>query len=141
MEGSRRLAFIFAVVLAAMAALGFVSGAHGFGALMRINADTAAVHAGAAVWGFIAARMGRRASNLFLVSVGLLFLIDAFMGFTRGAFYLSFEAMRGELQPMTRADRFMAVAPHIVLGAIMLFTGLRHANAEARDEDRSGPAL
>lgn len=139
MAGSRRWALGFAIALAAMAALGFASGAQGFGSVVRINADTAAVHAAAALWGFIAAYMGRRASNLFLVAIGVLFLADAFMGYTRGAFYLSFEAMRGATQPMPRPDRLMAVLPHALLGLAALVLGLRSANAEAKERDRRPP--
>ncbi len=139
MTGSRRLALIFAALLAVLAALSLASGPGGFGAPYRLNADTAAVHAAGAVWGLIAARMGSRASNVFLVALGLAFCTDAFMGFTRGVFYLSFDAMREQAQPMPRPDRLAAVAVHALLGAIALIAGLRYANADARRAGKDAP--
>ncbi|HPG02842.1 MAG TPA: hypothetical protein PLB34_07180, partial [Rhodoblastus sp.] len=67
MTGSQRLTLIIAIALAILAALGFASGHGGFGAPLRLNTDTAAVLAPFALAGFIAARMGRRISDLFLV--------------------------------------------------------------------------
>ncbi|HMN73091.1 MAG TPA: hypothetical protein PKA55_14600 [Rhodoblastus sp.] len=131
MTGSQRLALIIAAALALLAALGFASGHDGFGAPLRLNTDTAAVQAPAALFGFIAARMGRRASDLFLVAVGLLLVADAFAGATRGMFYLSFASLRGTVEPLARPARYIATLPHAVLGIVALVAGLRSANAAA----------
>lgn len=138
MTGSRKLAFILAAALAVLAALGFLSGENGFGAPLRLNTDTAAVQAPAALFGFIAARMGRRASDLFLVAVGLLLSVDAFMGATRGTFYLSFASLRGTVEPLARPARYIAVLPHALLGIVALIAGLRSAN-EAAAQRRDAP--
>ena len=105
MTGSRRLALVIASALAVLAALGFASGENGFGAALRLNTDTASVQAPAALFGFIAARMGRKASDLYLVAVGLLLSVDAFMGATRGTFYLSFASRRGTVEPIAKPAR------------------------------------
>ncbi|HRY02993.1 MAG: hypothetical protein KDJ20_01270 [Hyphomicrobiales bacterium] len=131
MTGSQRLTLVVAAALAIMAALGFASGHGGFGASMRLNTDTAAVYAPAALFGFVAARMGRRAADLYLVAVGLLLVADAFAGATRGIFYLSFESLRGTVTPMTKPARYIAVLPHAILGIVALVAGLRSANAAA----------
>ena len=131
MTGSQKLAHIIAAILVVMATLGFASGHDGFGAALRLNTDTAAVHAPAALFGFIAARMGRRAADLYLVAVGLLLAADAFAGATRGMFYLSFASLRGTVEPLARPARYFAVLPHAVLGVIALVAGLRSANAAA----------
>ena len=122
------------VVLAALAIFDFAIGAPA----LRLTADTGAVHAAAAVWGAIAAFAGRRASNLFLSAIGLLFCVDAFMQATRGLSYLSFDAMRGMLQPMEKPARYVACLPSAALGLFALIVGLVHANREAR-MDRGAP--
>ena len=131
MTGSQRLTLIIAIALAILAALGFASGHGGFGAPLRLNTDTAAVLAPFALAGFIAARMGRRISDLFLVAIGLLLVADAFAGATRGMFYLSFESLRGTVSPMAKPARYTAVLPHAILGIVALVAGLRSANAAA----------
>ncbi|MCB1535699.1 MAG: hypothetical protein KDJ44_13475 [Rhodoblastus sp.] len=131
MTGSQRLTLIIAIALAILAALGFASGHGGFGAPLRLNTDTAAVLAPFALAGFIAARMGRRISDLFLVAIGLLLVADAFAGATRGMFYLSFESLRGTVSPMAKPARYIAVLPHAILGIVALVAGLRSANAAA----------
>ncbi len=138
MTGSRKLAFVIAAALAVLAALGFASGHDGFGATLRLNTDTAAVQAPFALAGFLAARMGRRMSDLFLVAIGLLLAADAFAGATRGMFYLSFASLRGTVEPLAKPARYIAILPHAVLGMIALVTGLRSANAAAAQR-RDGP--
>ena len=140
MQGSRRLALGFSVVLAALAIFDLAVGAPS----LRLNTDTGVVHAAAAVWGVIAAFAGRRASNVFLPSVGLLLCVDAFMQATRGLSYLSFDAMRGTLQPMDRPARFVACLPSAALGIFALVSGLVHANRDAkqnRDAPPESPSL
>lgn len=139
MTGSRRLALILAAALAVLAALGFVSGQNGFGAPLRLNTDSAAVQAGAALFGVIAARLGRRASDLFLVAVGLLLCVDAFMGATRGTFYLSFASLRGAVEPFAKPARYVAVLPHALLGIAALIAGLRSANDAAKTRQDAPP--
>ena len=131
MTGSQKLAHIIAAILVVMATLGFASGHDGLGATLRLNTDTAAVQAPFALAGFVAARMGRRMSDLFLVAIGLLLVADAFAGATRGMFYLSFASLRGTVEPLARPARYFAVLPHAVLGVIALVAGLRSANAAA----------
>lgn len=128
MQGSRRLALGMSVVLAALAIFDLTVGAP----TLRLTTDTGVVHAAAAVWGLIAAFAGRRASNLFLSAVGLLLCVDAFMQATRGLSYLSFDAMRGVLQPMDRPARYIACLPSAALGAFALVSGLVHANRDAK---------
>ncbi len=140
MTGSRKLAVVVATILAVLAALGFVSGENGFGAALRLNTDTASVQAPAALFGFIAARMGRKASDLYLVAVGLLLSVDAFMGATRGTFYLSFASLRGTVEPLAKPARYIAILPHAVLGLVALAAGLRSANAAAAQRRDAPPA-
>ncbi|MFT4095718.1 MAG: hypothetical protein QM651_01255 [Rhodoblastus sp.] len=131
MTGSQRLAFIIAAALAVLAALGFASGHDGFAAPLRLNTDTAAVQAPFALAGFIAVRMGRRLSDLFLVAIGLLLVADAFAGATRGTFYLSFASLRGAVEPLAKPARYVAILPHAIIGLVALVAGLRSANAAA----------
>jgi hypothetical protein len=135
MYGARKLALALSILLAALAIFDFAVGAPA----LRLNADTGAVHAAAALWGLAAFFAGKKASSLFLVAVGLLLCTDAFMGMTRGAFYLSFDAMRGAVAPLGRPDRYIASATHLVLGAIALVAGLIFANRDARTQTGAPP--
>ncbi|MFV0281606.1 MAG: hypothetical protein ACK5JM_12715 [Rhodoblastus sp.] len=128
---SRKLTLILAGALGVFAVLGFASGQNGFGAALRLNTDTAAVLAPAALFGFVASRMGRRACDLYLVAVGLLLCADAFMGATRGVFYLSFATLRGTVEPVLAPARYIAILPHAIVGVIALAAGLRSANQAA----------
>lgn len=139
MASSRKLTVALAVLLAAMAVFSFWSGYAGPGAALRFNPDTGAVQAAAAILGLAAAAMGARACNVYLVSLGLLFCTDAFMGFTRGLFYLSFEAMRGDVQPMARPDRYIASLPYLAVGAVALIAGFVNANREAQERNNVAP--
>lgn len=140
MSGSQKLTLIIAAALAIMAALGFASGHDGFGSALRFNTDTAAVQAPFALAGFVAARMGRRLSDLFLVAIGLLLVADAFAGATRGTFYLSFASLRGAVEPLAKPARYIAVLPHAIVGIVALVAGLRSANAEAKQRRDLPPA-
>jgi hypothetical protein len=135
MQASRKLTLALAVLLAALAAFDFAIGAPA----LRLNMDTGAVYAAAAVVGFVCVGLGARACNVYLVSVGLLFCIDAFMGVTRGLFYLSFEALRGAVQPLTGPARYIASAPNLLIGLVALIAGLSFANADARKRTDRAP--
>jgi hypothetical protein len=136
MQGSRKLALGLSIVLALLSAFDFAIGAPA----LRLNSDTGAVHAAAAVLGLLCAGAGSRASNLFLVAAGLLFCTDAFMGATRGLFYLSFDALRGSVEPLAKPARYLASAPSAFLGVFALVTGLIHANREAKRNMTPPPA-
>ena len=135
MQGSQKLALGLSIVLALLAVFDFAFGA----SALRLNGDTGAVHAAAALWGFGAAFAGRKASNVFLVAVGLMLCTDAFMGATRGMFYLSFDALRGTVEPLAKPARYWASAPSAVLGVFALVAGLIHANRDAKQDHRLPP--
>jgi hypothetical protein len=135
MDGSRKLAFALSAVLALLTVFDFTIGAPA----LRLNSDTGAVHAALAIWGLLAAASGARASNLFLVAAGLLLATDAFMGFTRGIFYLSFDAVRGAVEPLARPARYWGSALHAILGAVALVAGLAAANRQAKATSRNAP--
>ncbi|MDE2361931.1 MAG: hypothetical protein KGM42_04565 [Hyphomicrobiales bacterium] len=135
MQGSRKLTLGLSGLLAALAIFDFAIGAPG----ARLNADAGAVHAAAAVLGFVCFGLGARACNVYLVGAGLLFCTDAFMGVSRGLFYLSFEAMRGNVEPLGKPARYLASAPSALIGVVALVAGLRFANADARRDRRPPP--
>ena len=136
MQGSRKLALGLAIMLALLSAFDFAIGSQA----LRLTSDTGAVHAAAALWGLGAAFSGRKASNLFLVAVGLLLSTDAFMGLTRGTFYLSFDALRGAVEPLAKPARYWASLPSAVVGVLALVAGLIHANRDAKRTTGLPPA-
>ena len=85
-----------------------------------------------AACGVIAYFSGRRVCNVYLVAVGLLLMIDAFTGLTRGVFYLDFATLNGPAPAMDGAHRLMASLPHFVLGALATYAGLHFANRDAK---------
>ena len=137
MQGSRKITLGLAIVLALLSAFDFAVGVPA----LRLNADTGAVHAAAAIWGVAAAFSGRRASNVFLVAAGLMFCADAFMGATRGLYYLSFEAMRGAAEPLASPARYWASLPSAALGLVALVNGFVNAGRDAKARPQGAPPV
>lgn len=135
MQTSQKFATAIALALAALAVVDFTIGVPS----LRLNTDTGAIHAAGALCGFVCVYAGRRMSNLFLAGAGLLLFADAFQGATRGTFYLSFDALRGAVTPLDRPARFIAAAPHGIIGAVALVAGLMFANRDAKDDRRAPP--
>lgn len=130
---SRKIVLLCAAVLGALAVAGFVPG---LADLLHLNATKNTANLALALVAVGASFLGARVCNVFLVSLGLLLCIDAFMGMTRGLFYLDFAALGGEVIKPTGAARLLASLPHALLGAFALVQGLRLANRDARSHTR-----
>lgn len=135
MNESRKVALLVALALGLWGACALVFGA--FLAPFHVNPTKAAAELAAAAVGVAAFFAGPRYATLYLVAVGLLLLIDGFMGFTRGAFYLDFAALNAKVAPLVWPDRAIASSPHLLLGAAALCAGLIFANREAKLRDDS----
>ncbi len=130
MNESRNVALIVALALGVWGAIAVAVGA----ALgpFHANPTKGSAELAAAAVGVVAYFAGRRISNVYLVGVGLLLLVDAFMGLTRGVFYLDFAALNGKVVPLVWPDRGLASLPHLIVGALAFYAGLAFANRDAR---------
>lgn len=138
MNDSRNVALLVAIALGLWGAVAVaVAGALG---PFHANPGKGVVELAAAAAGVAAYFAGRRISNVYLVGVGLLMLADAFMGLTRGLFYLDFAALNGAVVPLVWPDRGIASLPHLIVGALALYAGLAFANRDARAEPRDPPS-
>jgi hypothetical protein len=91
----------------------------------------------------LAVRMAdQRIGNVYLVGLGLLLLADAFMGLSRGVFYLDFIGLQTKVEPLQGAARLWASAADLIFGASALYYGLVIANREAKSRlDADAPKI
>ncbi|MGX9354011.1 hypothetical protein ACS3SW_02265 [Roseobacteraceae bacterium S113] len=119
----------FAVLLGA-AALNYVPGITGddglaFG-IFALDLFDDILHLVSAIWALGAALFGARASKLFLVIFGALYLGDGALGFLTGWGYLDFGIFTNTSDGLSfTIFRVLANLPHIALGGVALVAGLR----------------
>lgn len=126
----QKFALGYFVVLLGAAALNYVPGitdddglAFGIFALDLFD-DT--LHLVSALWALAAAFLGVRASKVFLVIFGALYLGDGVFGFFTGYGYLDFGIFTNPSEGMSfTLFRVLANLPHIALGGVALIAGLR----------------
>jgi hypothetical protein len=119
----------FAVLLGA-AALNYVPGITdddglAFG-IFALDLFDDMLHLVSAVWALGAVFLGARASKLFLVIFGALYLGDGALGFLTGWGYLDFGIFTNASDGLSfTLFRVLANLPHIALGGVALVAGLR----------------
>ena len=117
------------VVLLAAAALNYLPGLtdeHGlaFG-IFALDLFDDALHLVSALWALASAIWGARASNVFLVLFGALYLGDGVFGFFTGYGYLDFGIFTNPSEGLSfTLFRVLANLPHIALGGFAVFAGL-----------------
>lgn len=88
------------------------------------------LHLVSAIWALAAALLGARASKVFLVIFGALYLGDGALGFLTGWGYLDFGIFTNPSDGMSfTLFRVLANLPHIALGGVALIAGLRLGRA------------
>ncbi len=126
----QKCALGYFVVLLGAAALNYVPGltdANGlaFG-IFALDLFDDALHLVSAIWALAAAFFGARASKVFLVIFGALYLGDGVFGLFTGYGYLDFGVFTNPSEGMSfTVFRVLANLPHIALGGFALFAGLR----------------
>ena len=119
----------FAVLLGA-AALNYVPGITdddglAFG-IFALDLFDDMLHLVSAIWALAAAFFGARASKLFLVIFGALYLGDGALGFLTGWGYLDFGIFTNASEGLSfTLFRVLANLPHIALGGVALVAGIR----------------
>lgn len=130
MSSLRTISFAYFVVLLGAAALNYIPGLTddeglAFG-IFALDPFDDALHLVSAIWALVAGLLGARASKIFLVLFGALYLGDGALGFLTGYGYLDFGIFTATLEgPSFTLFRVLANLPHIGLGGIALVAGLR----------------
>jgi len=124
----RIICLVYFVVLMAVAALNYIPGvvdSQGltFG-IFELDIFDDALHAASALWALGAAIISHRASRIYLLLFGALYLADGAMGLVFGAGYLDFGIFAYGVQNLPLSFKILANLPHLALGGIALFSGL-----------------
>ena len=85
-----------------------------------------ALHVASALWALSAALISHRASRIFLVIFGALYLGDGVFGFFTGYGYLDMGIFTNPSAGMSfTPTRVFANLPHVALGGVALWSGLK----------------
>ncbi|UXX81627.1 hypothetical protein [Roseovarius pelagicus] len=120
------------VALLGAAALNYIPGltdAQGlaFG-IFALDLFDDALHLASALWALIAALVSQRAAKTFLILFGALYLGDGVFGFFTGYGFLDFGIFTNPSAGMSwTLLRVLANLPHLLLGGVALWAGLRDA--------------
>ncbi|UOA26179.1 hypothetical protein [Pseudosulfitobacter sp. DSM 107133] len=126
----RKFALGYFFILLGAAALNYVPGITdkdglAFG-IFALDLFDDALHLVSALWALAAALLGARASKVFLVIFGALYLGDGVFGFFTGWGYLDFGIFTNPSAGLSfTLFRVLANLPHIALGGVALVAGLR----------------
>lgn len=126
----RKLCLGYFAVLMAAASLNYIPGltdAEGlaFG-IFALDIFDDALHVASALWALAAALISQRAARTFLILFGALYLGDGIFGLFTGYGYLDLGIFtNASLGPSFTLFRFLANAPHLLLGGVALWAGLR----------------
>ena len=124
----RLTAFLFFLALLGAASLNYIPGVTdedgvAFG-VFALDIFDDALHLASALWALVAALTSARASRMFLLIFGALYLADGAMGLAVGSGYLDFGIFNNGVLDLPFGFKVMANLPHIGLGGIALGVGL-----------------
>ncbi len=124
----RKIAFIYFIVLLGAAALNYIPGivdtdGLAFG-IFALDIFDDALHLASALWALGAAITSHRASKLFLLIFGALYLADGALGLATGSGFLDFGIFNNGVLDLPFGFKILANLPHISLGGIALLSGL-----------------
>lgn len=124
----RKIAFVYFIILLGAAALNYIPGivdAEGlaFG-IFALDIFDDALHLASALWALGAALISHRASKLFLLIFGALYLTDGALGLATGSGFLDFGIFNNGVLDLPFNFKILANLPHISLGGIALLSGL-----------------
>lgn len=131
MSTMRRIAFVYMVVLLAVATLNYIPGltdaeGRAFG-IFALDVYDDALHVASGLWAGIAAARSHRAAQIFLRYFGLLYLTDGLLGLATGSGYLDLGIMTHGMLDLPVMFRILANLPHIAGGAFAIFSSVRFA--------------
>lgn len=130
MTGSQKLCLFYFVALMIAASLNYVPGLTdenglAFG-IFALDIYDDALHVASALWALVAGLTSVRAAKSFLILFGLAYLGDGVFGFFTGYGFLDLGIFtNASLGVDFSIFRVLANLPHLALGGIALFAGLR----------------
>lgn len=130
MTASQQLCLIFTVALLGAASLNYIPGLTddrglAFGTF-ELDIFDDALHVASALWALAAALTSLRAARIFLILFGALYLGDGIFGFFTGYGYLDLGIFTNPSAGLSfTLGRVFANLPHIFLGGLALWGGLR----------------
>ena len=134
MTNLQKLSLIYFVMLMFTTSLNYIPGltdASGlaFG-IFALDPFDDALHVASAIWALVAGLLSYRAARIFLILFGVAYVGDGVFGFFTGYGYLDMGIFTN---PSAGLDfsllRILANLPHIALGGIAAWAGLRHNGA------------
>lgn len=126
----QKIAIGYFVALLVAAALNYIPGftdenGLAFG-IFALDIYDDSLHLASALWALAAGLISHRAAKIFLVIFGALYLADGVFGFFTGWGYLDLGIFTNPSAGMSfTMFRVLANLPHIALGGVALFAGLK----------------
>ncbi|WP_348540681.1 hypothetical protein [Sulfitobacter sp. R18_1] len=135
MKTIQKIALVYFIILLGAALLNYIPGitdAEGlaFG-IFALDPYDDALHLASALWALAAGLLGVRASKFFLIVFGALYLGDGVIGYITGYGYLDLGVFTNKMEGLSfTVFRALANLPHIALGVVAFYTGLRFGSDE-----------
>lgn len=129
MSFHQKVALAYAAILFAVAAINYIPGLTdpdglAFG-IFALDIFDDLLHLASGLWALAAALISARAARNFLLIFGALYLADGLMGLAVGSGYLDLGIINNGVLDLPFTFKIMANAPHILLGGVALWAGLR----------------
>lgn len=127
MDLMRKLAWVYAAMFLAIAALSYIPGLKDnqgllFG-LFSLQLHDDLLHAGSAVWAALAAMRSTWAARFYFQLFGLVYFFDGIVGLLFGEAYLDLGILRYGPQDYSWGHKIGANIPHILIGGIAILIG------------------
>lgn len=126
----QKICFGYFVALMGAASLNYIPGLTdenglAFG-IFALDIFDDALHVASAIWALVAGIMSKKAARFFLIVFGALYLGDGVFGFFTGYGYLDLGIFTNESAGLSfTIFRVLANAPHLLLGGVALWAGLK----------------
>lgn len=135
MNPTRRIALVYAVILAAVTSLNYIPGltdaqGRAFG-IFALDIYDDALHFASALWAAIAAFRSNAAARSFLRIFGSLYLADGLLGLATGSGFLDLGLFIYGVQNFPPMIRVFGNLPHILLGGAAVYFGFVRARRES----------
>ena len=136
MTSSQKLCLVYFVVLMVAASLNYIPGLTdedglAFG-IFALDLYDDALHVASAIWALIAGLRSHHAARVFAILFGAAYLGDGVFGIFTGYGYLDLGIFTNASAGLDLSlGRVLANVPHLALGAIALWAGLKNVGCRA----------